>query len=439
MTWIACGDSVGEQLEYFRKHGDCEDADVQFHFADYALDIDRRELKRGSELISIGPQVFDLLVYLVKSRERVVSRDDVLDAVWSGRTVSDSTLTSYINAVRKAVGDTGEEQRLVRTVARKGFRFVGDVRQTQISGAGAPPPHTFANAGEQASKPKPALALPDKPSIAVLPFENMSGDPEQEYFADGIVEDIITALSRNRWLFVIARNSSFTYKGRAVDVKQVSGDLGVRYVLEGSVRKAANRVRVTAQLIDASTGAHLWGDRFEGALEDIFDLQDQVTASVMGAIAPQLEQAEIERAKRKPTGSLDTYDYFLRGMANYYQRNKEAISEAQRLFYKTIEVDPNFSSAYGMAAWCYAWRKINGWMTDPVQECAETARLAWRAAALGPDDALPSLGGRTRLVMSSASWTLPSLSWIALSFSILTWRGRCGQVAGSEFMSVNLT
>ena len=164
---------------------------------------------------------------------------------------------------------------------------------------------------------RPALALPDKPSIAVLPFQNMSGDPEQEYFADGIVEEIITALSRLRWLFVIARNSSFTYKGRAVDVKQVGRELGVRYVLEGSVRKAGNRVRITGQLIDASTGAHLWADRFDGELEDIFDLQDRVTASVVGAIAPKLEQAEIERAKRKPTESLDAYDYFLRGMAAF--------------------------------------------------------------------------------------------------------------------------
>ena len=235
---------------------------------------------------------------------------------------------------------------------------------------------------------RPALSLPDRPSIAVLPFQNMSGDPEQEYFADGVVEDIITALSRIRWLFVIARNSSFTYKGRAVDVKQVGRELGVRYVLEGSVRKAANRVRVTGQLIDVSTGAHLWGDRFEGALEDIFDLQDQVTASVIGAIAPQLEHAEIERAKRKPTDSLDAYDYFLRGMASYYGRTREAINEALPLFYKAIELDTNFASAYGMAAWCYAWRKINGWMTDRTQEIAETARLARRAAELGPDDAV---------------------------------------------------
>jgi len=186
---------------------------------------------------------------------------------------------------------------------------------------------------------------------------------------------------------VIARASSFTYKGRAVDVKKVARELGVRYVLEGSVRRAANRVRIAGQLIDGSTGAHLWADRFEGALQDIFDLQDQVTASVVGAIAPRLEQAEIERAERKPTESLGAYDYYLRGMASHYQRTRESTSEALRMFYRAIELDPDFASAHGAAARCYGRRKLNGWMTDRVQEIAETARLARRAVALGRDDA----------------------------------------------------
>jgi TolB-like protein len=290
--------------------------------------------------------------------------------------------------VRKAIGDSGDQQRLIRTVARKGFRFVGKVSEEPA------PPSSDTLDNERIVKPGPALALPDKPSIAVLPFQNMSGDPEQEYFADGMVEDIITALSRMRWLFVIARNSSFTYKGRAVDVKQVGRELGVRYVLEGSVRKAANRVRITGQLIDASTGAHLWADRFDGTLEDIFDLQDQMTTSVVGAIAPTLEQVEIERAKSKPTESLDAYDYFLRGMASVHQWTGPANDEALRLFYKAVEVDPKFASAYGMAAWCYVWRKLNGWMTDVAEENAEGTRLAQRAVELGKDDAVAlSRGG----------------------------------------------
>jgi TolB-like protein len=362
---------------------------LQFLFGDHALDTDRRELRSGAEQISIGPQVFDLLVYLLKNRERVVSKDELFEAIWNGRIVSESTLTTHINAVRKAIGDTGEAQSLVRTVPRKGFRFVGEVREQQppkAQGAAIP-----AAIGQQDSNDvPPPLTLPDKPSIAVLPFQNLSGDPEQEYFADGVVEDIIGALSRMRWLFVIARNSSFTYKGRAVELKQVGRELGVRYVLEGSVRKAVNRVRISGQLIDASTGAHLWADRFDGTLEDIFDLQDRVAASVVGAIAPQLELAEIARAKRKPTESLDAYDYYLRGIASLSQNpsDREANGNALRLFLKAIELDPDFAAAYGMAAWCYVWRKSNAWVTDHPKEIAEAERLARRAVELGKDDAV---------------------------------------------------
>ncbi len=233
------------------------------------------------------------------------------------------------------------------------------------------------------------LALPNKPSIAVLPFTNLSSDPEQEYFADGMVDDIITALSHFKALFVIARNSSFTYKGRAVDVKQVGRELGVRYVLEGSVRKAANRVRITGQLVDTATGAHLWAERFDGGLGDIFDLQDQVTESVVGAIAPAVEKAEIERAKRKPTESLDVYTLYLRGLARSYQfASRQANDEALRLFNSAIDLDPDFASAYGRAAYCYVIAKFNGWISGTANEIAEVKRLAQRAVELGKDDAI---------------------------------------------------
>jgi adenylate cyclase len=238
------------------------------------------------------------------------------------------------------------------------------------------------------------LALPNKPSIAVLPFTNLSSDPEQEYFADGMVDDIITALSHFKALFVIARNSSFTYKGRAVDVKQVGRELGVRYVLEGSVRKAANRVRIAGQLVDTATGAHLWADRFDGGLGDVFDLQDQVTESVVGAIAPVVEKAEIERAKRKPTESLDAYALYLRGLARLYQYgSRQANDEALRLFKSAIELDPDFASAYGRAASCYHFAKINGWFSDTANEIAEVKRLAQRAVELGKDDATALAAG----------------------------------------------
>ncbi|MFB9264435.1 adenylate/guanylate cyclase domain-containing protein [Bradyrhizobium erythrophlei] len=247
---------------------------------------------------------------------------------------------------------------------------------------------SVVQSGSAVSQPQ-ALPLPDKPSIAVLPFQNMSGDPEQEYFAEGIVEEIITALSRFKALFVIARNSSFTYKGRAVDVKQIGRELGVRYVLEGSVRKAANRVRITGQLVDAATGAHLWADRFDGGLGDIFDLQDQVTESVVGAIAPAVEKAEIERAKRKPTESLDAYALYLRGMARFYQYgSRQANGEALRLFNSAIELDPDFAAAYGRAASCYLFAKTMGWISVTQNEIDEVTRLAKRAVELGKDDAI---------------------------------------------------
>ena len=281
------------------------------------------------------------------------------------------------------------------------------------------------------SSTKHALPLPDKPSIAVLPFQNMSGDPEQEYFADGMAEEIITALSRFHGLFVIARNSSFAYKGRTVDVKQVGRELGVRYVLEGSVRKAGNKVRVTGQLIDAATGAHLWAERFDGGLEDTFDLQDQVTASVIGAIAPKLEQAEIERARRKPTESLDAYDYFLRGVAAFHQWTRGANKEALSHFYRAIELDANFAAAYGMAARCYAQRKSSGWATDRAQEVDEAARLGRRAGELGRDDAVALCSAGSALVFvvgdfaGAASYIEralvlnPNLAWAWLASALL--------------------
>ena len=352
---------------------------MRYLFEDYTLDTERRELHRGADAVSIAPQVFDLLDYLIRNRERVVSKDDLISAVWNGRIVSDAALTTRLNAARSAIGDSGEEQRLIKTLPRKGFRFVG-------AGAGRAGVGSAATADGPMESPKPALTLPDKPSIAVLPFANLSCDPEQEYFADGIVEDITMALSRFHWLFVIARNSSFTYKGRAVDMKQVGRELGVRYVLEGSVRKAGNRIRIAGQLIDAETGAHLWADRFDGALEDMFDLQDHVTSSVVGAIAPKLQREEIKRARRKPTENLDAYDYYLRGLARARRWTRDANNEALQLFCKAIELDPGLACAYGMAAWCYVRRKARGWMIEPVQENAEAVRLARKAVHLGSDD-----------------------------------------------------
>jgi TolB-like protein len=314
---------------------------LRFLFGDHVLDTARRELTRGGEQIAAEPQVFDLLVYLLQNRERVVSKDDLLASVWGGRIVSDATLDSRITAARRAVGDSGAAQTLIRTFARKGVRFVGEVREEAQSAALAP--ELTAELG------RPELALPDKPSIAVLPFTNLSGHPEQEYFADGMVEEIITALSRIRWLFVLARNSSFTYKGQAIDVKQVGRDLGVRYVLEGSVRRGGNRVRIGAQLIEAETGAHLWADRFDGSLEDVFDLQDKVASSVAGVIEPALQAAETARSASRRTSDLGAYDLYLRAYAMYFARQ---MREALALLEEAIARDAHYGPALGLAAQC---------------------------------------------------------------------------------------
>src|SRR5262245_9950487 len=323
-----------------------------FSFDQFILDTERRELRGPAGLISVEPQVFDFLVYLIRNRDRVVSKDDIIAAIWDGRIVSESVLTTRLNAARTAIGDSGAAQRLIKTLTRKGMRFVGNVREEQAFAIAAPPDHRRA--------PSTVLDLPDRPSIVVLPFVNMSGEQDQEYFADGTVEDIITALSRFRNLFVIARNSSFVYKNQAVNVKDVGRALGVRYVLEGSVRKAADRVRITAQLIDASTGAHLWADRFDGELKDIFDLQDDVATRVVRNIAPKMEQAEAARAKRKPTGSLDAYDCFLRGTESLHRQTPEGVDEALQLLNRAIKMDPEYGAAYGTAAYCYAMRKSSG-------------------------------------------------------------------------------
>ncbi|SEE71216.1 adenylate cyclase [Rhizobiales bacterium GAS191] len=246
-------------------------------------------------------------------------------------------------------------------------------------------PRSAISAEATPAEPK-RLALPDKPSLAVLPFQNMSGDPEQEYFADGIVEDIITALSRIKWFFVIARNSSFTYKGRPVNVQQVGRELGVRYVLEGSVRKSVGRVRITGQLVEAASGNHIWADRFDGELADVFDLQDRVTTSVVAAIEPSLRLAEIERAERKPTDKLDAYDCYLRALPLFYSLTREGVSKALEVLGRAIQIDPRFALAKALAARCYAWRDPHGWAADSEAERAEAVRLARGAVDIAGDD-----------------------------------------------------
>jgi TolB-like protein/Tfp pilus assembly protein PilF len=333
--------------------------------------------------------VFDLLVYLVQNRERVVSKEDLIASVWGGRIVSDSTFTSRITAARKAVGDRGADRKLIRTIPRKGFRFVGVViEQPNIS-------IQLADAApkEIHEPPRMALPLPDRPAIAVLPFNNMSGEREQEYFSDGISEDIITALSRLRWFFVIARNSSFIYKGKAVHLKEIAAELGVRYVVEGSVRKSGNRVRITAQLNDVSTGSHVWAEHYDRDLTDVFAVQDGITEAIVAAIEPQIYVAENFRAKRKPPSSLDAWDLVMRALSHFWRVTREDQVVAQALLEKAIAIDPNYGQALGLLATSRLFSAHMGWAdiatAAPIAERAALAAIladsedAWAHNALG--------------------------------------------------------
>ena len=357
---------------------------MRYLFEDYTLDTERRELHRGADDVSVTPQVFDLLEYLIRNRQRVVSKDDLVSAIWNGRIVSDAALTTRLNAARSAIGDSGEEQRLIKTFPRKGFRFVGQVREVQ----GVP------DADVDEPTANTVLALHDGPSIAVLPFQNMSDDPDQDYFADGVVDEIITALSRFRdTLFVIARNSSFAYKGKVVDIKQIGRELGVRYVLEGSVRKAAGKVRIIGQLIDATTGMHLWADRFEGELSDIFALQDRMTERVVAAIQPRVLKAEIDRAVRRPS-SFTAYDLCRRALPHLYSWTREGSAEASQLLSRALELDPHYCLAATLAGSRYLIAVSQGWTTDPKTEIAEGVSLLRQALSIdGEDDAALAILG----------------------------------------------
>jgi TolB-like protein/cytochrome c-type biogenesis protein CcmH/NrfG len=350
-------------------------------FGDYEIDVERREIRRAKTLVHVEPQVFDLLVYLVENRDRVVSKDDLIASVWGGRIVSDSTLTSRINAARNAVGDSGRDKKLIRTIARKGLRFVGTIRE-QPEGV---EPTRASSPQEGEARESPSLPLPDRPAIAVLPFTNMTGDPEQEYFSDGISEDIITALSKLRWFFVIARNSSFIYKGRSVHLKQIAEELGVAYVVEGSVRKEGDRVRITAQLNDVFTGSHIWAERYDRNLADVFAVQDEITEAIVAAIEPQLYAAENFRARRKLPDSMDAWDLLMRALSHYWRVTRQDNVVAQALLEKAITIDPNYGQARGMLAATHTFSAHMGW-EDMAATAAPVAESAAHAAILADSE-----------------------------------------------------
>src|SRR6516162_4793985 len=344
-------------------------ADGEIRFGRFRLDLARRELRRGNEPVQLGGRALDILCVLATAEGAVVTKDELMARVWAGVVVEENNLQVHISALRKALYEDGGRERWIVTVPGRGYRFLG-----------SPDP-----AAADKSTPEQSLPVADEPSLAVLPFQNLSGDPEQEYFADGMVEEIITALSRIRWLFVTARNSSFTYKGQNVDVKRVGRELGVRYVLEGSVRRSGARLRIACQLIDAGTGAHLWADHFDGPLEDVFDLQDKVASSVTGIIEPALQEAEAARSTGRPTTDLTAYDLYLRAHAMVWSSARQ-LPEALGLLEQAIARDPRYGPALAWAAFCCYRLLLDGPSDDPAADRLKGADFAQRALKIAGDD-----------------------------------------------------
>lgn len=326
---------------------------MQYLFDDCVLDTDRRELRRGSEVVEVAPQVFDLLVHLIRQRDRVVSKDEFFASVWQGRIVSESAFFNRVNAARSAIGDSGDRQQLIKTLPRKGLRFIGAVREEPLAGETAP----------GATEPyRPHLPLPQRPSIAVLPFANLCGDPEQDYFADGISEDLTTSLSRIRWLFVIARNSTFAYKQRAVDVRQIARELGVRYVLEGSVRRAGKRLRISAQLIDALTCGHHWAEKYDRELGDIFAVQDEIIQSVAAAIEPHLLAAEGIRAQSRSADDLGAWELVARAQTHVWRLTNADYEAAIGILERATSGHPDYAPARSLLGFALVFAAHMGWI-----------------------------------------------------------------------------
>jgi TolB-like protein len=346
----------------------------RYQFGPFRLDPEAGILFHGADPTMLGQRAIALLRRLLENAGEPVSKDALVEAGWGGLAVADNNLTVQIAALRRVLAEAADAESWIETLPRRGYRYVG--------------PAVVKNGPDGSGVVRAASAptLPDKPSVAVLPFSNLSGDPEQEYFADGMVDDIITGLARISWLFVIARNSTFTYKGRAVDVKQVGRELGVRYVIEGTVRKAGSRVRVTGQMIDASTGAHVWAERYERSSDNIFAIQDEIALSAVGAIAPSVRKAEIERVRRKRPDSLDAYDLVLRAQPDVDSGMPEQVTRALTLLDRSIALEPTYALAHGNAAMCHHCLFLRAGLLEVNR--AASIRHARSAIIYGQDDAL---------------------------------------------------
>jgi adenylate cyclase len=353
---------------------------MRYRFEDYVLDTDRRELRRGGESVPIAPQVFDLLVHLVRYRDRVVTKEALVAAVWDGRLITDAALTTRLNVVRSAIGDNGREQRLIKTMPRKGFRFVAPVCEEPA----VDNPLSTKPLPEAA---EPSFPLPEQPSIAVLPFANLSGDPLQDFFGDAIAEEVLTELARLSWLLVIARNSTFAFKGRELDVKQVGHDLGVRYVLLGSVRRFGDRVRIGARLVETTTGVQVWAERFDRKLADVFDVQDDITRAVVTAIAPAIVEAERRRIMRKMPETLVAWEAYQRGVWHMLKQDAEHNQLARGFFQRSVDIDAEYSSGYDGLAWTHLMESSTFSRISIAEGCERSEPLARKAVALDTENA----------------------------------------------------
>jgi TolB-like protein len=353
---------------------------LRYLFEEYAFDTDRRELHRGADVVSVAPQVFDLLDYLIRNRERVVSKDDLINAIWNGRIVSDAALTTRLNAARSAIGDSGEEQRLIKTLPRKGFRFVGTVQEARR------PAIAVGSAAQNGGTAPSPLSAPHL-SIVVLPFANIGDDPEQAYFVDGVTESLTTDLSRISGSFVIGRHTAFTYKSKAVDLNQIGRELNVRYVLEGSVQRSGTRLRVNVQLIDPETGNHLWAERFDKPMTDLFDMQDEIVSRLANTLNAQLILVEARRAERTP--HPDVMDLYFQGTAWWHKGSTpECMTLARGFFERALALDPeSIEGLVGMAT-------VDAMSVPSITADDRTSRLAAaevaviKALSLAPQHAL---------------------------------------------------
>lgn len=370
---------------------------MRFLFGDCILDPTRRELTRAGEAIHVEPQVFDVLLHLIRNRERVVSKDDLLAAVWGGRIVSESTLNSRINTARRIIGDSGEHQHFISTIARRGFRFVGDVRQERIDSkrndeslvpAVAPtePEQPYGLEGDRQTSLGERFG--GKPTVVVLPFNNMSGDPGQEYLSDGITEDIITVLSKHRSLLVIARNSAFSFKGHSGDVRRIGTELRADYIVEGSVRKIGLGVRITAHLIETEGGQLVWAEQYDRELEEIFELQDEITRTIAARIEPGVGSAERLRAERKPREALQAWDLFHLGLVHFYKFAAEDNREAQQLLRRAASLDPKLAQAFAFLSYAIVLSMLYFDAKADDESLNEAESLAKKGVELDDQDAL---------------------------------------------------